>query len=174
MAGLKFVSHITETTSIKGVRMKVSIEEINGKKCTFIRRPFDEEWVKQQLGMELGVAVEWRQPYESPIIATLITRNGARDGYYSTAFHEWHKSEMELITILPPLPRHPKPEDAKLLYRYMSEGLTVVARYTDPWEGEDYEAYDLNMIAMLGTCLEITHCIDEEGNKVEVAIDEGS
>lgn len=36
--------------------METSSEEINGKKCNVMRRPFDEEWVGEEQGIDIS---EW-------------------------------------------------------------------------------------------------------------------
>ncbi len=36
----------------------ITIEEINGKKCSVVRKPFDAEWVREQLAIGMPVVVE--------------------------------------------------------------------------------------------------------------------
>lgn len=69
-----------------------------------------------------------------------------------------------IATALPALPRHPKPEDAQLLYRYMAEGV-------EPWLCYMSEYYDISAVVD-SIDVEITHATDTKGNKIEVAIEE--
>lgn len=103
--------------------MKVTIEEINGKQCTVIRKPFDAEWVKGELNRLTSVLVG-RDGEDNFIIHPFLRAdNSARilDAYKNDCFYS--------LTILPALPKHPTPEDASLLYRYMAEGLCMGGRY---------------------------------------------
>lgn len=58
--------------------MKTTIETINNKLCTVIRRPFDAEWVKGQLAM--GVPVRVREVHGVQW-AWVFSENNGR--YYS-------------------------------------------------------------------------------------------
>lgn len=135
--------------------MKTSIETINGELYTVIwpdklwdKR--DSFWADSGLGYNLYYK---NQRIDSPII------------------------DIELIaTALPALPNRPKPEDAALLYRYASEG--VFARgATKSWvDGErggywtrDNDSWLLGVDAAY--IYEITHAVDADGNRVEVAIE---
>lgn len=107
---------------------------------------------------------------------TVVWHDGALSGFFSNGvvtdplgckYAYNHQLEVS-ATGLPALPRHPNPEDAPLLYRYASEGLfpagTMGGRFND-----------CAAIAYLvgGNALpEMTHAIDKDGNKVEVAIEE--
>lgn len=87
-------------------------------------------------------------------------------------------------TALPPLPRYPKPEDAKLLYRYMAEGLEPMAKcitnernFLGMYGGMCHYLYGIEILSELELGepnvrdIEIAHCTNEQGEKVEVAID---
>lgn len=84
-----------------------------------------------------------------------------------------------IATALPALPRHPKPEDAALLYRYMAEGIEVIYRWVrDPemksaWTpicASDGMEYLDGMHVTEAT--EFMRATDKDGNKIEVAINE--
>lgn len=107
---------------------EISVETINGKQCTVIRKPFDAEWVKEQLSMGIPLVVQdnelerWQlfgRANAFPWLSASSLNDGRVDSLYSSCIEY-------VLTILPPLPRRPKPEDAPLLYRYMSEGITPV------------------------------------------------
>jgi len=102
--------------------MKVTIEEINNKQCTVIRKPFDAEWMKEQLGMWQPVRVEYRDGY----CFTYTIPDGGGFELHTHLIRK-HGEPINTLTILPALPKHPKPEDAPLLYRYMAEGIEVHA-----------------------------------------------
>lgn len=102
---------------------KITIEEINGKEFTIVRKPYNAEWVKDEL--EIGCVV--------------LEKKGNQDGkqgwIYMYSIHQlddlYYQDiikdvESVIVAVLPALPRHPKPEDAPLLYKYMSEGLMPV------------------------------------------------
>lgn len=143
------------------------VETINNLPVTVIRRPFDADEVRKQLA--IGVPVMGVCWYDEEIRIVLHQDDPQLD------------SIVELITILPPLPRYPKPKDAALLYRYAAEGLFLSGRYfheskgwvnctwvqfrrivengghskaADPYEPE----------------YEITHAVTADGQRVEVAI----
>lgn len=160
---------------------RVSIETIGGKLCTVIRRPFDTEWVREQLAMGVPVIAE-----RISLQRFLLVRDDHEGkykgikadspyGYYSegrTIDIAPHIFEYT-ITILPALPRNPKPEHAALLYRYASESLNVRYEIMDA----DLRCADGlgigDILNHLGCCpIEITHCLDTQGNRVEVAIEE--
>lgn len=132
--------------------MKVSVETINGRECTVIHRNGD------------------------------YTPDGAGFLKCTTSLgHEVYskKSGAHLATTLPPLPRHPKPEDAPLLYRYASEGVIAEYRYEDHCGDEYILSINEDGFAGLGYCLakhwavSYVHAIDLEGNRVDVAITGG-
>lgn len=74
-----------------------------------------------------------------------------------------------IATALPALPRHPKPEDAPLLYRYMAEGIVPMAT-----EEDFHNGCDLSNLAFIdswrtGKGMKITHAT-HNGERVEIAI----
>jgi hypothetical protein len=84
-----------------------------------------------------------------------------------------HDDETLLGTALPALPKHPTKDDKELLHRYISEGLTPVtlchaveAHTRKPRQYEQTCIYE-----EWGEYREITHAIDKDGNKVEIAIE---
>lgn len=91
---------------------KVTVETIGGKKCTVVwhkESKLCDEWIRANSGGLLLV----RKTVASPYV-----------GYDHIA------------TALPALPRNPTPDDARLLYRYMAEGIEAVYGYKDH-TGED-------------------------------------
>jgi hypothetical protein len=83
-----------------------------------------------------------------------------RDGYVALWPHG------VIATALPALPRKPKPEDAQLLYRYMAEGIEPC------WERELRGAHLILEIEEGNDEVEITHALNLNGNKIEIAIKE--
>ena len=81
---------------------------------------------------------------------------------------EFGRLHTHIATALPPLPRHPKTDDAPLLYRYMAEGIMLRGKCFDIFgETED----DVLIVPQMDS--EITHAIDSEtGERVDVAIKE--
>lgn len=78
-----------------------------------------------------------------------------------------------VMTKLPALPEHPKLEDAPLLYRYASEGLFIVGNHIRHEFSGPFEVQfpDFNLVETHpDRKVQITHAIDEEGNRVEIAI----
>jgi hypothetical protein len=83
-------------------------------------------------------------------------------------------------TALPPLPRHPKPGDARLLYRYMAEGLMPKLRLIDsdgnatPVKSDTLSPYLVfNLSHSSGdTRCEVYRCLNDRGEEVNVAIRE--
>lgn len=80
---------------------QISIETIDGKKCTVIYPLGDisEHEIKKAIWV-----IDWR--------GVRVAINKTSEG-----------NEYVIAYALPALPRHPKPEHAPLLYRYMAEGL---------------------------------------------------
>jgi hypothetical protein len=81
--------------------MRVTAEEINGKKYTVIYPLGDIS--KHEIDDAVWV-IDWR---------------GVRVAINKTS----EDNEYVIAYALPALPHHPKPEDADLLYRYLSEGI---------------------------------------------------
>lgn len=98
--------------------MKTSIETRNGKLVTVIRKSFDAEWVGEQLAVGMPVVAEYLNDGGSTY------RKVLRDALERKCYEaQTEITPLYTITILPALPRNPKPEDVPLLYRYASEGL---------------------------------------------------
>lgn len=140
-----------------------TIEHISGKPYTVIRKPFDAEWVREQLAMGNKVLFEVDVP---EMVAKYKGERYVFDkqGQFESSLRYpvygtetivmdiancFKDDNLETLTILPPLPFHPTADDARLLYRYMAEGVAVVVRtegcYSDDfgqpipddrWEGE--------------------------------------
>lgn len=79
--------------------MIISIETIDGKACTVVWRKGDPEFMC------------WDE-------ADFIGGNDAADTVIG-----YNRDGDVLYIALSALPRHPKPEDAQLLYRYMADGI---------------------------------------------------
>lgn len=147
--------------------MQTSVETISGKLCTVIKRPFDAEWVREQLAMGMPYMYEAEDGYRGnfyPKIRTLVEK----------AIDIGRLTPKYVITILPALPRRPTPEHAPLLYRYASEDVFVVGTGHD---GPSYpNGLGLSGILHLSKThkgkAEITHATDTNGNKIEIAIEE--
>lgn len=129
--------------------MRVSVEEINGRKCTVIRYRKSKSTPEAWFFMPDGVA-----------LLLFIERDGGANCY---------------AVALPALPRHPKPEDAQKLYAYMKEGLrpfavamTKKGQPMGSWCGDG-----VIQAATASRFMKITHAIDPEGNRVEIAIEDG-
>jgi len=78
-----------------------------------------------------------------------------------------HRDGTHIATALPALPRHPKREDAGLLYRYMAEGMRIYmqSKYnTDGWIFAVAESHIMEGLT------EITHATFN-GCRVEIAIE---
>lgn len=131
--------------------MQVSIKTISGRLCTVIQG--DEPFLGGELSSWAGIV---EHDY----------------GYYLL------DGNILVATALFALPRKPKPEDARLLYRYMAEGLRVAGTY----DKESYEYLDERPIMIkaqtvfiygISNNFEITHCLDDElSEKVAVAIED--
>lgn len=153
---------------------KVTIETINGKQCTVIRKPFDAAWVKGELARGIPMLVDKTytdQSHTSPHSNyQIITKDDV--AYFSDYVRYEHSNYGDIITILPPLPRNPKPEDAPLLYRYMAEGLMPKGEFL--WL--DKTKSGLNTHHLFDRInkysgAEITHA-EHNGERVEIAIEE--
>lgn len=166
---------------------KITKETINGAEFTVVRKPFDAEWVRGQLKMGI------------PIIAETIDECGksGRKARGSHILHdftncdEWFRgsymagdasSFSHTLTILPALPRNPKPSDAALLYRYMVEDLIPFGDIKVPCAafGESNGRYqrisvEVSTVGRIDNSMPtLTHAIDSQtGERVEIAITEG-
>ena len=161
--------------------MQVTIETINNKQCTVIRKPFDAEWVKEQLNMGIFPSVDLK--CSKPLTGSVLCYKDSYFTYYDPQWNEiisFEKEMLELysvITILPPLPRNPTPEDAPLLYRYMAEGLEPHASVVvNPrkYSGIEHSAGHgiINRMRLYrDTTFQITHAT-HNGERIEIAIKE--
>jgi hypothetical protein len=89
---------------------------------------------------------------------------------------------------LPPLPKNPTTDDAKLLDLYRAHGLYAIFKFKE-YEGEGGEEYQIrglsdcgtfytelqeNEIEYMGRCYNyndgITHALDEQNNRIEIAL----
>jgi len=145
--------------------MKTTIETINGKLCTVIRKPFDAEWVRGQIEMEENPTFILKGCFYK---FSHYTTYDSRVVYH--AFNEvsgWSAVDLKEAVIckyLPALPKNPKSKDELLIFRYYSEGLEPVL--TD--KGENY-----SYLWVRPNKAEITHAIHAEtGERVEIAIEE--
>lgn len=165
--------------------MKTTIETISGKLCTVIRRDFDAEKVRESLAMGVPVVAETKAKnryllkcfaggeYASSM-QNKVVGGFCIDGVSMSEPHFAHT-----ITLLPALPRHPKPEDAALLYRYLAEGLHVIAHRLDNIERSKLVSTHRIEDVLWGWWkahpplaeYRITHCVDTHGNRVDVAIE---
>ena len=167
--------------------MQVTIEEINGNKCTVIRKPFDQKWVKEQLDMGIPVLADGTEIYGDNSLclyamAESHNRNGDRIVYNFYAATEELKRNADTfvstVTILPALPRYPRPEDRLLLYRYMAEGVRlIIIRYhgTDDKHVSYHNGEEIvhSFFKYEHLCKhEIVHALDFDGNKLKIAVKE--
>lgn len=125
----------------------VTIETINGRQYTVV-------WHD-------GKAFKWSGDYRPLHDGSLILSN-----LFSRTHH--------IATAIPALPRYPKPEHARLLYRYMAEGIEIGGDYTD-MEGKRRSTDNL------GNMLEWEYCeapetrygLVNECERCDVAIEGG-
>lgn len=114
--------------------METSIETINGKLYTVIRKPFDADWVREQLAMGVPVLAELKPSRNGYVKRGALVYAGNN----SFGIADWYDDEggalyvdhsyQYTLTILPALPRYPKIKDVDLLFRYASEGLRACIR----------------------------------------------
>ena len=129
--------------------MKVTIEKIGLQKHTVV-------WYHAQ-------EYDYRELFEALCLGIYDCLDGC--------FYLNH-DDLHVATALPALPRYPQPEDAKLLYRYMAEGLIPRYEYIDPdFRNENELGGDILWWFTHKLCcghkeIEILFCIDEEDNKV--------
>lgn len=132
--------------------MKTTIEEINGEKFTVVIHN-EKLWsgykTRKNQKMDFKL-VENNQGFSLNIAAITIA------------------------TILKPLPRHPKPDDARLLYRYMAEGIRPFAIAQTPkglplgsWCG-----MGVLEAAEASRNMEIKYGFNDADEKIEVAIED--
>jgi len=79
--------------------------------------------------------------------------------------------DMFIATALPALPKHPKPEDAALLYRYLSEG--VVIYFAKNISTKNIQLEDYLYRLRDSKTHQIDHVTDTQGNRLDVAITGG-
>jgi len=164
--------------------MKTEIITINGRNYTRIVKDADLEWIKGELkkGNPVVVALENLDDYR-----ILKEWNGKLELYYSSDENIFFdKNITHTIHTLDPLPRYPTANDAALLYEYASHGLFAVfhnelfnsnkyfigfnRHTTQCWMVNNQSGDNSEWKTKDG--LEITHCINQAGEKCEVAIDD--
>jgi len=145
----------------------ITIETINGREYTVIRKPFNAEWVREQLAIGNAVTCSYRGKPSR----TLVVYNEWMDGLNHSQWkviggtRDLGTDELEYVrVILPPLPRRPKPSDAPLLHLYLSMGIIPVF-------GE--ERLDCGIVkTYCNGANHITHAL-HNGERVDVAITDG-
>lgn len=131
--------------------MKTSIETINGELCTVVWRINEPD---------VSGFMQWATSQDQ-------AQHWGKDQF--TGCRYFFMEELALIA-LPALPKHPKPEHAWLLYRYMAEGLTPHS--TPAWKhGWDLDGVALIQALSCRALQVITHCEDIDGHRVDVAIE---
>jgi hypothetical protein len=138
---------------------KIIIETINGKMYTVIHHHKCEFFgLSPLIEMELGY----------------IKGDEYKDGVFRA-----------MMTALPALPRYPKPLDAKLLYAYAAHGIYTWMDDGDGRcgrfigyggagkEGDVWDVRNKWTHGLRAGLTEITHALDDQGNRVDVAIEEG-
>lgn len=179
---------------------KVSIEEISGKQCTVIRKPFDAEWVKEQLSMGIPVLAEkkdWKAEGEygyknlNLILEFAPYYRGSywcasecqNKGFHGIGYHKSGPRSIEgswtyILTILPPLPRNPKLEDAALVSLYKANGIHP---HIEMDSGDIVEPYDISGQLFVVQGFDDWHLINDtdavayctlNGKKVDIAIED--
>lgn len=148
--------------------MKTEIITINDKQYTRITQPANHEWIKEQL--EMGEPVNLENEYGIFSAATIATLASDGKEFYAgfdeLADRTYSDKEkvQSIVTTLPALPRYPKAEDMLLVHRYEAEGLNIMGRFKHDAEWIENEG------VCCGVAEEITHAVDSEGNRIEVAI----
>jgi len=159
--------------------MKVTIENNN----TVIRREFDAEWVKGELAMGNYVKAEYNSFEDKTERCVIhyytdnsykgmhpykVRHHGDDDGFNEGIF-------TDTLTILPPLPKYPKPEDAPLLYRYMAEGIIPVLHHARNGKSLSFFTWkvgnDLDCYGMEGVDHLLLDHATHNGERVEVALE---
>lgn len=140
--------------------MKVTIEEINGKRYTVIHH---EEDIPHDIKK-----YNYKELDDRTLVFLTTELQGVSSGRVIPSIH--------LATALPALPRNPKQEDVGLLLEYAAKGLypqlyicrngKKLAKFKycigDPLDAFGRKGIDY---------LEIDCCIDEQSKKIEVMID---
>lgn len=152
--------------------MKVTSESIGGKPYTVIRKPFDAEWVKEQLSAGIPIVA---QAYDGRVDYYFGYKDNRFLGFL---YGEMHRGSLvATINKLPPLPRKPTTEDSSLLHLYAAHGLYACG--TARVMGEEWETYFYTIVysndkrpivSIEGESDTITHCVTEDGERIDVAI----
>lgn len=161
--------------------MQVSIETINGKLCTVIRRPFDADKVRESLAMGVPVVAIEAGNEQLPLCLKSYNKG-------TCEYHCWdgdatfQETLLYTLAILPALPRYPT---AKQVAKYAAEGIYLRANI---WDEDELIEEDTSLVVVegelrydagyakffdveqTGYVLELTHAVGAEGNRVEVAI----
>lgn len=138
-----------------------SVETIGNRLCTVIRKPFDPEWVREQLTMGMPVMVD----LGNNVYDAIYGIKDSRALLYNASDTVHLDNIRYTLAILPALKRYPTPYDARLLHRYEAENLRVA--------GVAYNITDDGLRILrhveCGNTVEITHAI-MNGERCEVAI----
>ena len=162
--------------------MKITIEAINGEPMTVIHKPFDGDWVIEQLALGNSPCALVCDIYNQPKRFDADFAQVKIIGTTCDAYNFWRIVDFEgegyeecstahfaeLFTILPALPRHPKLEDEPLLYRYMAEKLSLFGFYD--YCPEIVESLTENPEMLNADELSLTGQATYIGERVEIAI----
>nr|BDD45155.1 hypothetical protein 40 [bacterium] len=139
--------------------------------ATVIKRPFDADAARASLALgvpvvtDMGVFVDTSWKEDTFVSGTSLDE-------HEVAMVEIHASDItHTITTLPPLAGKPKPEDAALFYRYLSEGLDIIGQDNKGQMmgfrvAEGYYGWSLD-------AWHPTHALLADGQRVDVAIEGG-
>lgn len=140
--------------------MKTEIITINGKQYTRIYKEPNHEWIKGRLN--IGEAV--RVVDTNNISHTLTNLDGA-------AYVDRNAQHIQsIVTTLDPLPRYPTAGDTALLYEYLANGLAPYIY--DSGVKWDFRFFPNGSNLPLRDGSKISHCENQTGERVEVAIEE--
>lgn len=167
--------------------MKPTIETINGQLCTVVRKPFDAEYVKEQVSIGNTVRVE----IFSRAFSICYVRGEDFYGLDETGEPDYVEvidlCDVQMVTTLPALPRRPENNEAtiRLLHAYRAAGLIPLGRSKNEGAHSKYKVLSNNptpngsyesepeigeFIIKIGD--EITHAIDTDtGERVEIALE---
>ena len=154
--------------------MQTSIEEINGKQCTVIRKPFCADYVREQLATLGGV---WSQHFDecTPSLFQLERSDNGKIYYCDCADERRvYVDDVEYFCIiLPALPRNPTEKDAPLLYRYMAEGVVPMGLWKSKVGKSTAENSVIKMLDDKYIPFVTSGATDANGEPLDVAIEGG-
>ena len=166
-------------------------ENINGKEYNVIRKPFDAEYVREQLAMGVPVVAETADDDEVVLLDSF--REDRFRGYYQnerTTNNNWGAKYLKsIICRLSPIPLNPEPKHAQLLNLYAANGVgfkvLTSGCYSDDYGREipnDTWEDHINLLGVLvgWDCtppskapLEITHLLYNGETITDFAVEEG-